>query len=370
MNLESLYFLYYGYGFWLGRTFRIFMGVLAFPWWIWGIGMLRARGVLLKMVFFALAWLNFLGFLYDIGMWFWTDALGVVGIITKNPNFSSLNIPDPCNKIDDVLARFSIISWSLNVVLWLGFELWKRRRQRTRLFWRKCFIVIMASIIGVGVGIDLLYNWNRVLQYSPMEIGICLSQPIQPGCPTTYFDFILAAWQVWLTSTASLLLGVYLAPRQWLRHLWRRRWDTARRLILLAMVQGVAALYLLLPLPLTLIYRFISRVTCDPRFLVPLEPWRSVFAMLNGEVFGVAISMLGLLVLQCYDEGRCRLGVEIAFSRLRPGAGRERVQQSQWGGWLYRMRRWVVQPLLLGVGLWNGWQIGYTMLSALWAWLR
>ena len=167
-----------------------------------------------------------------------------------------------------------------------------------------------------------------------------------------------------------MVLGVYVAPRQWLRHLWRGRWETARRLTPLALVQILAALYLLLPWPLTLTYRFFSRVTCDPRFLVPPEPWRSLFAVLNGAVFGVAISVLGLLVLKCYDEGRCWLGIEIAFGRLRPGAGRERAQGSRWGPWLYGLRRWGVRPLLLGVGLWNGWHIGHTLLSALWAWLR
>jgi hypothetical protein len=80
-------------------------------------------------------------------------------------------------------------------------------------------------------------------------------------------------------------------------------------------------------------------------------------------MFGVAVSVLGLLMLQCYDEGRCWLGVEAAFGWLRPGAGRERAQQDGLEWWLYGLRRWVVRPLLLGVGLWSGWQIGQTLVT-------
>jgi len=48
------------------------------------------------------------------------------------------------------------------------------------------------------------------------------------------------------------------------------------------------------------------------------------------------------------------------YAHLRPDVQAEvaRVRASRGG-----LGRWVVRPLLLGVGLWSGWQIGQTLVT-------
>ncbi len=381
-------FLRYGYGFWLKGTLRLLLWAFLAPWYIYIEKARKEKKIPGKIHYLIVSLLVFV-FFFRRGILFglFLASYRELGMITGYSAFSSYaRLPKAVLAFGDMLGNLELhiilflLAW--NVVCYNGdrtkifapcdrkalSEIWRKAQGSTKkMLW---ILLRWGIIMPLLLSVEFLFmrvsfpewlsTWH-VLLLLPDQ----LVQRIQPHCPATYVDTLLGIGKVWLSFTASLALGVYLAPRQWLRHLWRGRWETVWRLTPLALLQGLAALYLFLPGPLTLTSHFISRVTCDPRFLVPPEPWRSVFAVLNGAVFGVAISVLGLLLLQCYDEGRCWLGVEVAFIRLRPGAGRERAQQDRRGRWLYELRRWVVRPLLLGVGLWGGWQIGQSLLSAL-----
>ena len=397
-------FLRYGYGLGLGSTLRLVFWTLVLPWHSFVARAFKEKVLHKSVQYLIAALLIFFLFFRQGIVWFFLGAYREIEMITQRQAFSYTNLPPAILVFDNIsgelsLAAFPIFtawylacydlgrSWLQIKIVgnWgLGFfdaglacdryalqEIWRKAQGSVKkMLW---LLLRWGMIVPLLLFVEFLYvrafvsKWSSTW-YVLLLLPDQLVQRIQPHCPATYLDVFLGIAQVQVAFTASLALGVYLAPRQWLRHLWRRRWKAARRLTPLALVQGLAALYLLLPWPLTLTYRFISRVTCDSRFLAPPEPWQSVFAVLNGAVFGVAISVLGLLVLQCYDEGRCRLGIEEVFSRLRPGAGRERARQSRWGWWLYEGRRWVVRPLLLGAGLWSGWQIGQALVNALSAW--
>jgi len=389
--VSPLDFLRYGYGFWIKGTLRFLLWTFLAPWYFYIGKAWREKKTLRRLHYLIISMLVFIVFFRrSVFFGLFLASYRDIGWITGYPAFASYDrLPTAVLAFGDMLGDLELhiliflLAW--DAVCYNGDrkkilapcdretlgEIWRKAQSSTK---ERLWILLRWGIITpLLLFVEFLYMRAFVSEWSSiwhvlLQLPDQLVQRIQPHCPVTYADAFLGIGHVWLTSTASLVLGVYLAPRPWLRHLWRRRWGAARRLASLAVVQGVAALYLLLPWPLTRIYRFISQVTCDPRFLVPPEPWRSVFAVLNGAVFGVAISVLGLLALQCYDEGRCWLGVEAAFGWLRPGAGRERAQQSQWGQWLYRMRRWVVRPLLLGAGLWSGWQIGQALVNALSAW--
>ena len=380
-DMSPFDFLRYGYGFWLGGTLRFGIWTLLWPWYFFVMRALTEKETHKAVQYMIAALLVFIVFFRRAVVWFFLGAYRDIEVIAQKQAFSYTHLPAAILAFKDVSGSLALNA----IIIFMAWffacydaglvcdgqalrAIWRKARGGTKrtiwLFLRWGMIVPLLCLIEYRLLLVTSSEWPSLWK-SSLLLPVQLVQHIQPHCPATYLDVFMGIGKVWLGFTASLALGVYLAPRQWLRHLWRGRWETARRLSPLALVQSLAALYLLLPWPLTLTYRFVSRVTCDPRFLVPPEPWRRVFALLNGAVFGVAISVLGLLVLQCYDEGRCWLGVEVAFGRLRPGTGRERAQQGRWGRWLYETRRWVVRPLLLGVGLWSGWQIGQSLLSAL-----
>ena len=146
MNSEAFNFIYNGYGFWLSRTFRVAGGILIFPWWLWGVGVLRTRNIILKMTLLALALSNFFGFLYELGMWFWIDTLGVVGIITKNTNFSIFNIPKLCDEVANMFAGLRMIALTLNLGWGFEFMFWEKKGKQKAKFWQNC-LVVMVSIL-------------------------------------------------------------------------------------------------------------------------------------------------------------------------------------------------------------------------------
>ncbi len=182
------------------------------------------------------------------------------------------------------------------------------------LFVRWGVIVPLLLFSGYLLWHKFLQTWNRVIIDLPSAFGELL-RPMHPGCATTYLEFIGATWQVWLGFTLSLALGVYVAPRAWLRHLRTGAWSAVGRSTPLALLQVLLALYLVLVWPLRLTYGFVARVTCDARFLVPPPPLDTLFALLHPTLFWGAVGVLALLLWRCRHRGQCVPGLREAFPR-------------------------------------------------------
>jgi hypothetical protein len=313
-DISPFDFLRYGYGLWLRCTIRVLAWAFLAPWYLKLERAREKKKTYRRLHYLILSVAVFVVFLRrSILFGLFLASYREIGRLTGYSAFSSYDrLPTAVLVFGNMLGDLEL-HIVIFLLVWLAAcyngdrekylapcdreileEIWREAQGSVirRMLWFLRWGVIVPLLFFLEFLFirasfpEWLSTW-RALLLLPEQ----LVQRVQPHCPVTYLDVFLGIGQVWLAFTASLALGVYVSPRQWLRHLWLRRWETARRLTPLALVQSVAALYLLLPWPLTLTYRFISRATCDPRFGVPPEPWQSVFAVLNGAVFGVAVSV-------------------------------------------------------------------------------
>ncbi len=317
------YFAWAYLHFWFAGLFHLFQYNLVYPWWLI---LVAPKDVLKKHITFLVFVLSNLIIGLYANLFRLPDLIYfAIKNLTQNPKWATYP-PEPFLKQWlGTLALFT--SMPVFIIFFCWYDIprcigWGEG-------WYKAQKTIAGKIgfaLRWGVGIPLLLwteywlfqrlleTWPQLITRLPMWLAE-IHQPMHSDCPVSYWDFLVNTWQAWLGFTLSLALGVYVAPRAWLRHLRTGAWSAVGRSAPLALLQALLALYFVLVWPLRLTYGFVARVTCDARFLVPPPPLDTLFALLHPALFWGAVDVLALLLWRCRHRGQCVPGLREAFPR-------------------------------------------------------